>query len=65
MDLLDKAKEIAMTILLILQNPMPLAFCVPPLATKSQTKRVKYKRKTTRSGYIHSYKKEKNRRNHY
>jgi hypothetical protein len=35
MDLLDKAKKIAMTSLLILYNtnPMPLAICAPTLAT--------------------------------
>jgi hypothetical protein len=38
MDLLDKAEEIVMIILLILQNPMALAFCVLPLATNPKQK---------------------------
>ncbi len=45
MDLFDKVEEIAMTNLLILQNPMPLAICAPPLATNPKQKGLGVKEK--------------------
>jgi hypothetical protein len=57
MDLLNKVEEIAMTNLLILQNPMSLAICVPPPPRDPKQKGLGVKKPTTRTGYMCSYKK--------
>jgi hypothetical protein len=65
MDLLDKAKKIAMTNLLILQNPMPLAICAPPPTTNPKQKRLGVKEKLHEADTSILIKRKKNRKKHY
>jgi hypothetical protein len=65
MDLLDKAEEIAMTNLLILQNPMPLAICAPPPSTNPKQKGSSVKEKLHEADTSIPIRRKKNRKKHY
>jgi hypothetical protein len=58
MDLLNKVEEIAMTNLLILQNPMSLAICVPPPTIDPKQKRLGVKKRNYKK-WIHVFLQEK------